>query len=196
LNNRVVNPVEWFAYIYGKFFVGYPLFVGYMVVGLIGASAAVLLWMSAIDKYNEQRKAEPISDADLDKRIESRIKQRLASENRREPPHWMADSVYTGKSVTLIVFFYGSSPDQTEIEVSVRCLVTTPQKSIYSSFTYEARGIGISEIFLGRDATRLQYPNDFQGAPKLSPGQYNVEWFLTSNGKITIVRDTFKIPAQ
>ena len=65
MNNvrRIVNPIEWLAYIYGKVFVGYPLLVGYMVAVLIGGGGMALLWMRAIDKYREQRAAEPASDA-------------------------------------------------------------------------------------------------------------------------------------
>jgi hypothetical protein len=126
-------------------------------------------------------------------RIDAAIERRQAFEKPDEPD-WKATNVYTGKSVILIVFFYASTRGGVpgELEASIRCLVTTPNKTLYSSGTSSAHGTGVSMIAL--PGTRLQYPNDFPPAPKLSRGRYKVEWFLTSNGKNTIVTDNFEIP--
>lgn len=50
---RVVNPIEWLAWIYGKFFVGHPI-IGYLVLCGLGAGLIAILWIRAVDKYNEQ----------------------------------------------------------------------------------------------------------------------------------------------
>jgi hypothetical protein len=156
---------------------GYPVFVGYLVVCLAGAvGTAILLfilWMRAIDKYHEQQSAKPISDAELDKRIESAIQRRQSLEKPQEP-HWMATHVPTGKSVHLIVFFYGTPPGGGigDAEISIRCLVTTPNRSLYVSDLGSASRVAITMITL---RSQIKYPEEFDGAPELG-AQVSTRW--------------------
>jgi len=50
---RVLNPIEGFAWVYGKWFINYPI-LGYAVVCSIGALIMAILWTWGIDKYNEK----------------------------------------------------------------------------------------------------------------------------------------------
>lgn len=49
-----MNPVEWAAWVYGKFFVGYPGWVGYLCASAVGLLLIVTIWARGIDKYREQ----------------------------------------------------------------------------------------------------------------------------------------------
>ena len=50
-----MNPIEWFAWLYGKCFLGHPVRGG-VVVALIWAGFGLLLWIRGVDKYNEDHK--------------------------------------------------------------------------------------------------------------------------------------------
>ncbi|MGA7968076.1 MAG: hypothetical protein WB983_05550 [Terriglobales bacterium] len=47
-----MNPIDWLAWIYGKFFYGHP-WLGYFVAVVVLAIPFLLLWLRAVDKYEE-----------------------------------------------------------------------------------------------------------------------------------------------
>jgi hypothetical protein len=49
----LVNPIEWFAWIYGKFFLGHP-YRGGIVVAVMWAVFGLFLWFRGVDKYREE----------------------------------------------------------------------------------------------------------------------------------------------
>jgi hypothetical protein len=54
-----VNPIDWIAWIYGKFFADHPILGG--VVFCFGASAIMLLlYLRAIDKYHDDHPLAPV----------------------------------------------------------------------------------------------------------------------------------------
>ena len=56
----MINPLEWFSYIYGKWFQGSPWSGGLVVGGTLCLILGVLfsvVWVKAIDKYNEEHPA-------------------------------------------------------------------------------------------------------------------------------------------
>jgi hypothetical protein len=55
-----VNPLEWFAAIYGKWFVGHPV-VGYVVILLCAAIVLLPFWLLGIEKYKKENPT-PIQD--------------------------------------------------------------------------------------------------------------------------------------
>ena len=50
-----LNPVEWLAWMYGKFFRGHPLFGGIVrcLFALVSGVIGLTLWLRAVDKFNE-----------------------------------------------------------------------------------------------------------------------------------------------
>lgn len=50
-----MNPVEWFAWIYGKVFQGHE-YVGGTIVVFSFAAFGLLLWVRGVDKYREDKK--------------------------------------------------------------------------------------------------------------------------------------------
>jgi len=48
-----MNPVDWAAWLYGRFLSTHPILsaLSYFVVPLAGAGLALLVWMRAVDKY-------------------------------------------------------------------------------------------------------------------------------------------------
>lgn len=54
---RFVNPVEIAAWLHGKFFTSMP-WMGYLLVCAVTTTAAFLLWMSGVERYNEQQAAK------------------------------------------------------------------------------------------------------------------------------------------
>jgi hypothetical protein len=54
-----VNPIDWIAWIYGKFFTDHPILGGF--VFCFGASAIMLLlYLRAIDKYHDDHPPAPV----------------------------------------------------------------------------------------------------------------------------------------
>jgi hypothetical protein len=85
----MANPVDWFAWIYGKWFNGHP-WLGYFTLLGIGVLVLGLVWIRAIDKYNEQHPqpqvassatAPPISTQTVSPPIQSQ------SPNKSSPPN-------------------------------------------------------------------------------------------------------------
>jgi hypothetical protein len=56
-----LNPIEWLAWVYGKVFQQHALFGGFVVV-FIFAAFGFVLWIRAIDKFNEEH-AKPKGEA-------------------------------------------------------------------------------------------------------------------------------------
>ena len=48
-----LNPIEWLAWVYGRIFQGHAIVGGIVVVGAFGLLGFVL-WVRAVDKYNEE----------------------------------------------------------------------------------------------------------------------------------------------
>jgi hypothetical protein len=52
---KVANPIEWFAWLYGKFFLGHP-YRGVVVIAIVWAAFGLVLWARGVDKYKEDHK--------------------------------------------------------------------------------------------------------------------------------------------
>ncbi len=50
---KLLNPVDWLVWIYGKFFIGHP-FRGWLVCVCLAVIFVSILWIRAVDKYNEE----------------------------------------------------------------------------------------------------------------------------------------------
>src|ERR1017187_8502270 len=50
---RIMNPVDWLAWVYGKLFLRHA-WVGGAIVVLLFAVIGLVLWLRAVDKYNEE----------------------------------------------------------------------------------------------------------------------------------------------
>lgn len=84
------NPVEWFSWMYGRFFQGHP-WVGGTIVVLVVAVGTGVLWVRGVDKYNEKH---PQADA---KKEESPVPKPMAATSQNKSRNDVAATVDQNK---------------------------------------------------------------------------------------------------
>jgi hypothetical protein len=58
---KFMNPIDWIAWIYGKFFQGHP-YVGGAVVLALWMMVGLVMWVRGVDKYKEEHPTQASKD--------------------------------------------------------------------------------------------------------------------------------------